>query len=119
CPLNQNGEPAASLTPATFCPVGVISGSAASPFGGRSAVWNAVGTNFTESPMRIVTPCGKKSLTSEPYLWLNVFCDFVGRPMATVLVAACAATGSTSIMPAAAASTAILVRTVSKLLSFG
>src|SRR4051812_6806588 len=85
-------------------PAGEISPSGLPPLAGKSTVWKPVGTNLMESPMWIVVPCGKKSLTSAKDFW-SVFCADNGVPMSTVFVAALALAGTTTstAMPAASA----------------
>jgi hypothetical protein len=57
--LNQKGWPAASFEPATFSPVGEMSGSMSPPRGGRSKEWKPTGRNLILSPLAIVTLWGK------------------------------------------------------------
>src|SRR4051812_26449180 len=100
-PLNQNGAPAASLTPVIW-PAGVNSGSAFPPFGGISTVWKPTGLNRTLPPALIATLLGKNALTSDEYLFWNSPWAFAGRPMSTLLVFAWAeAAGVVTIAPAA------------------
>src|SRR3954451_1227407 len=100
-PLNQNGAPAASLTPVIW-PAGVNSGSAVPPLGGISTVWKPTGLNRTLPPALIVTLLGKNALTSDEYLFWNSPWAFAGRPMSTLLVFAWAeATGMVTIATAA------------------
>jgi hypothetical protein len=111
-PLNQNGAPAASLTPDTVPLSGVKMGSFLVRRPGRSTVWKPDGTKRTVSPTWIVTRCGKKSLTSPAELW-NAFCEATGTPMSTVFVAACAAAGAAAAKArASAAPTALRTREV-------
>src|SRR5215203_5509237 len=98
CPLNQNGWPAASFSPAIFWPVGVMSGSMSPPRAGKSKEWKPTARNLTLSPLLIVMPCGKKSLTSDPVGW-NAFWEAGGMPRLTVLVLASATPGRASRTP--------------------
>src|SRR3954451_11261070 len=110
CPLNQNGLPAASLAPLIAWPVGATRPSGFLPLTGKLIVWKPVGAKRTESPTWMVTPLGKKLLTSELYFWLNVFWSFTGKPMSTVRVAACADTGVATTIAATIAANVLLRR---------
>ncbi len=86
-PLNQNGAPAASLTPVAV-PVGASSGAGSSPLAGKSTLWNPLAVNLILSPLRMVTPCGKKSLTSiGPLFWICLDAALVGPRLTDFVLA--------------------------------
>ena len=101
-PLNQNGAPAASLTPAIFVPAGsgLMNGGGLAPFVGKVTVWKPLIVHLTLSPTWTVTVLRKKALTSPS---CGVPVTLPGGPAVTVRVAPWAAAAGTSAVAATAA----------------
>ena len=103
-PLNQNGAPAASLTPAIFTAgSGLMNGGGLAPFFGEVTVWKPFIVHLTLSPTWTVTVLRKKALTSPSF---GCPLTLPGGPAVTVRVAPWAAAAGTSVV-AATATTAI------------
>ena len=80
-PSNQNGLPAASLTPVASLP-GTISGSALPALPGKSMVWKPCIWNDTESPTLMVVFLLKKALMSGEYCGAEALGQVLGRDLA-------------------------------------
>src|SRR3954453_23907976 len=110
-PLNQNGLPAASLTPEIFVPLASwpMKGGGSSPLGGTVTVWKPLIFQRTRAPTWIVTRFTKYALLSLPF---GTPAALPGGPAVTLRVAPCADAAGTSAVAATAA--AAILRVLSK-----